>query len=76
MAKKMSPLDIMNAMGDAADKKAKKPSKSNPDPDHDGDNDMIPSLDTDKDAGNPKAKQAAAIGAKKKSKGQLPPMKK
>jgi len=64
MPKPMSKLGIMNAMGDAAHKKSRM--LANPDPDNDGD------VDGDPEASNPKAKQAAAIGAKKKAKGNVP----
>ncbi len=59
MAKKTSPLDIMNTMGDAAHKKAQPP--------------MDPAEPDADDLPKKKSKQAAAINEKKKTQ-QAPPM--
>lgn len=47
MAKKLSPLDIMNTMGKAADKKARKPAKFDPDMDKDDDSSVKGDVDKD-----------------------------
>ncbi len=66
-----SPLDMLNMFGKAAHAKAQKP-QVDADGDMDGDKAALPGT-APKMGGNPKAKQAAAIGAKMKGK-QLPPV--
>ncbi len=61
MAKPMSKLGIMNAMGDAAHKKARMPKEGSPA------EEAQESPEQEAAEQNPKAKQAKAIAAKKKS---------